>query len=118
MELPETPITPAAIPALVALVTRFDERAAHRVAYADLLTSVESVISAVDYFALDAWKARDATLVELGRELGDSSREGFRAVAQYILVQHIAAHPELLQLAAERAQAQLWQALTVGIPKE
>ncbi|HSH79781.1 MAG TPA: hypothetical protein VLA19_14750 [Herpetosiphonaceae bacterium] len=104
------------LPALLAVADRFRARAAEQVSYHDLSDQVASLLFGVEVFAGDLLKAFDPLLVAGLAEFEASSHPGWQALARYSTLKHLMQHPEVLQVAVERAHAALWHAITDDDP--
>ena len=102
------------LPEILATADQFDTRAKARVAYKDLLSEADAVLSAVAFFADEEFEELAPMLVDGARMFEESQSLGFVAMGRILQLDILNDHPELLRLAAERAREQLWRALMDG----
>jgi hypothetical protein len=99
------------LPKIIDAAERFKAEYEKDVGYEDMLNMLQHVISGVEFFALDEFKACDPLLFDGAREFEDSAHIAFQAMGKYLLLSIVKEHPEVMQLAAERAHTWLSDAL-------
>jgi hypothetical protein len=103
------------LPALLAMARKLTQRE-RDAEWQDLMSKVDHVIGAAEFFASDEFDACDPILVDAARQLDQDSTGGFSAFGKLLLLGVLNAHPDVLQLAAERAYDDLLESLRSDMP--